>query len=334
MASLKKLLFGLIFLNIFVFSFAAKASSGCCVCLIDSDSRLENFFYKQGCQMWLADQKGCASKSIQNMWSDKSKGIWREPFRALDLEGLSCGAWLRLGYVGHWGGADETVEYIERRLKPTVLQHKVSISFDNTACYGIDVPDLLSKELRGFESWKTAHQLPHDLFIRVRANQNFSLGMWDPITFGKGNFWAWIDSREPKNIHFPLCSEFEGQTCWYAFQKDEKGTCRDDKSGALRELNCCAYQKNRVTRRTGPRRDQSILDLQNKPVAWVSDTSKCLNARTRSEYQRNLERQDAKSSALEKLCRVAEGIEDPLIKIGYLDYIQIAYGSDCSEFLF
>ncbi|MFS4459954.1 hypothetical protein [Bdellovibrio sp. HCB2-146] len=202
-------------------SFSMVQAKTYCACQAGQYPESQVGFFKAGCAMWLAGQKDCA-----------------ESITVLQAEGMSAlpekwnGNVVKLGYVGHWSSF-ETKRFLGSLFYDGVVARNMSFEVDNTACDGMKYPDEVAKDLRDFN-------YPQGKYIKFKANQVLSVGMWDPVLVGKSNLWAEADSRT-SDIKYPRCEEFERQGCsslGVNMQRDSRGSCFTAE-GSVRQLRCC-----------------------------------------------------------------------------------------------
>ena len=157
----------------------------CCVCMTDAWPQKHVKWYRKGCNMWLGDQKGCNSKAVISKSEHSVSGEFKTATR-------SCrNGQIKLGYVGHWGSARQSANFVDNVLVPLRNDLGANISFENTACSGLDDPDFLQQHVEKVSEGSRNH-------IRIGGNQCISTGMWDGMLPGKHNFraeWAQTSLR-------------------------------------------------------------------------------------------------------------------------------------------
>lgn len=200
-----------------------------CICEVmakENWNKREYPFYKLGCSKWLAGQR-CDIKKIVD------QGTHIDPFLS-SIEDLSV---IKVGYVGHWASADQTIGYLDERLVPLATVHKAKVHFDNTACSGASDPISVRNYL---------NELPESLRskISVKANQIVSVGEWDGILspFMKAN--VEITMCE-KGLEVPACKSFRNKGCSISLNhKDEIGCIDNRTGGQFRVLKCIRKNRN------------------------------------------------------------------------------------------
>lgn len=237
----------IIILSLFM-SFNAYAN--CCICQTDTSPEEHIKWYKTGCRMWLT-ARGCPAGKVIPQTESIAKHIPK-----------SCeGKKLKLGYVGHWASARDTVNYVSSLLK--VLEEKdLSLYYDNTACLAMDRPELVQNYLN-----KISPELG-DREIKIKGNQAISTGMWDPILPGKHNFKAYA-STETEMVEYPKCKEFVDKSCWKMFQEGETGLCLEE-DGTKSVLKCTADAEVEYTssKRSAAGKVRKVVKKTKKMTAW------------------------------------------------------------------
>ena len=145
---------------------------------------------------------------------------------------------VKLGYVGHWSSSEETKEFIEEKLLPSIKKYKVFFDIHNSACLSMEQPYTIRSYLKGLGS--------NARYIHMYGYQAISTGGWDPVLPGKHNFWSAVNGNSLE-VQFPNCKEFELNECWGRFQKNGKGICFDEKNNKYVRL-ACVKNTRKVTR--------------------------------------------------------------------------------------
>ncbi len=258
-----KIIFALLqILGFFAFSEMALAEGQvACVCQIGLEPSYQRGFFKKGCARWLEEQRDCDSKQI----IDESTGKGELPLSSDNLNGF-----LKLGFVGHWSGTVQSYNYFQETIKPTMEKFRVGVSWDNTACKGLDEPkyfldliniernyavsireiDIRSKETEAYMAKKYGSK-PRPVKVRelpfwmtapftYRAHQVTSIGMWDRYLGGTQamNFWAVVDVQK-NAITLPRCGDFENKLCSGGHQMNQSALCQDTR-GEAQSLVCCS----------------------------------------------------------------------------------------------
>ena len=194
------------------------AEQDLCICQTGIRPSSQLPFFKIGCRLWNLAQK-CNEKltisvndSIEDILSS------RPQVKAI-----------KLGYVGHWGSADEAVDFLHDKIMPSIIKYNVHFDIHNTACLSTDNPYDILNYLKSIGKYAAN--------INFKGNQAVSLGIWDSVLPGKNNFWANIDGGD-LNVTYPNCTEYENKTCAGMFQDNEKGICYDDTNNKYTFLRC------------------------------------------------------------------------------------------------
>jgi hypothetical protein len=188
-----------------------------CVCMIGAYPTNQQKFFKLGCSLWFTRQSCDAKRRIIE------EG---DPSFADVLSTTPRGSKVVLGFVGHWGSAGQTVNWLKRVILPAASKREIDVRVDNTACRGGDDPI----ELREGTS-ELLKELPVPN-LEVKVNQDISSGMWDPYLPGKNNFWVEYVSRDGKgSLKFPSCRSFEKRSCWGWMQGGGSGFCEEEENG-------------------------------------------------------------------------------------------------------
>ncbi|MFP5520545.1 MAG: hypothetical protein ACLGGX_11620 [Bdellovibrionia bacterium] len=234
----QKLSLFVILISLFMGSMA-NATQKACICLMGTEPRRETGFFKKGCEEWISEQKNCSHKSIE--FIDYYKKDWQLP---ASVQGGS----LELGYVGHWPDTALSIAYFNNILIPMINKNKVDVSFDNTACNGLDD----AKKFTGYfdilkDYYSNMHSLNSSRYplptwmtktIKYRANQVVSVGMWDRFVGGSSmNFYADVDLNK-STVKYPSCSKFLDKVCHQGMQKGQSGLC-EELDGSIKTLSCC-----------------------------------------------------------------------------------------------
>ncbi len=192
-----------------------------CICQTGSEPREQVPAFFAGCEAWLNLQM-CVRKKIVSI---------SKPLIDVVDKGMKPRS-IKVGYVGHWGSAEESVQYLSSEILPVIKKYDVSIKVDNTACLAVDNPYVIMDYLNSITEGPR---------IRFLGNQAISTGMWDKFLPGRNNFWAKIDGKK-KEVTFPSCKSFEKKICFGMFQGGEKGICHDTKTDGHAFLECAGKE--------------------------------------------------------------------------------------------
>lgn len=191
----------------------AKANTAC-VCQIGTRKGQKPWF-RLGCKKWLKQQNKCGTKEIVDSQDEIAKVHQKNQNIKL----------IKVGYVGHWSNAYDTVEWLESSMLPLTKSHGVKFEVDNTACLPMSSPGYVQKFLD--------EQTEKGEFF-VTGAQAVSTGLWDQAMLAKRtNFPATACKGA---IDYPSCHSFEDKGC-IAYQNDAVATCRDHR-GKLQRLRC------------------------------------------------------------------------------------------------
>jgi len=147
---------------------------------------------------------------------------------------------VKVGYVGHWSSASQSVGFLKDQIVPVIEKHNVAFEIDNSACSATDNPYIVSEYLKKLDTHVSSK-------IKFKGNQVISTGGWDPLLPGKNNLWSKIDGNT-LDVEFPLCKQFEESACWDIFQEGATGLCYDHKAEKFEYLEC--KENTRQVRRT------------------------------------------------------------------------------------
>lgn len=230
-------------------SFAQEAKTYC-ACQTGEWPESQVGFFKAGCRMWLGAQKNCSDSLIV----PGAEGVHALPTKW-------DGAVVKLGYVGHWDS------YLNERFldviyRDGVVARNMSFEVDNTACNGMSYPKDVTKQLGGYS-------YSDGKYIKFKANQVLSVGMWDPLLIGKSNLWAEYDSRT-NWVKYPRCAEFEKQACTdlgFQVQEGSRGNCRTSQ-GDLRPIRCCNMTIEAT--RLSAKKDSEPQKVKVSGLMWAS----------------------------------------------------------------
>lgn len=209
---------GFILLTVLGVSTTVFAKNDLCICQIDTNEN-EIKYYKAGCVMWNLSQS-CDEKITVSIKEDLSNILATRPHVKS----------VKLGYVGHWGSAEQSAEFIASDVVPSIKKYGVSFDIHNTACLGTDNPYIIRKYLKSLDREIASK-------IHFNGNQAISTGGWDPALPGKNNFWATING-ESLEVGFPKCREFENIQCFGRFQSGGTGICLDHLKKEHAVLKC------------------------------------------------------------------------------------------------
>jgi hypothetical protein len=195
---------------------AVFGSSSFCICQTGDNPGNQVLFFQAGCVLWLAANR-CIGGSIQPV-SEK-------------ITLPSKTRHLYVGYVGHWGSSEELVSYLDQFISPILSRGLESVYIDNTACFAMDNPTLVL-------NWLSSARKNFSGKIEIVGNQTLSIGMWQPMYWGKANFSAKVVSNI-EHAQYPACVIYENQRCvgTLRIQEGETGLCTDA-NGRTRRLMC------------------------------------------------------------------------------------------------
>lgn len=216
------LLFLVVFLSSFSSAFAEKTDL--CICQIGDWPSNQRGFFKAGCKAWKMDQS-CKKKVTAN----------QGPITEV-LEKYPDVKTLKIGYVGHWSSASESVQFLRDHVVPVIREKDLTVDVDNTACLATDNPYVIVNYL------KTVDVADR---ITYRGNQAVSTGLWDKFWLGKNNFWAVISGKDLE-VQFPSCKKFENKGCMGWAQGNESAVCHDEENDTYAFLRC-SNEKTVVT---------------------------------------------------------------------------------------
>lgn len=191
-----------------------------CYCEIGAYPTNQQKFFRTGCSLWLKDQRNCDQKKIVSQDFN---------YRS-ELIANSSISKLRIGYVGHWSGSEETVRYLDFNIIPVIKDFSVSVDIDNTACLAMKDPYYVRDYI-----WQ--QRLPANATLTFKGNQVNSVGKWDFILGPSLNLVAQASSNNYQ-VSFPRCLLFEGRSCLENPQSNNSGLCLDDQK-KLKRLTCC-----------------------------------------------------------------------------------------------
>lgn len=184
-----------------------------CICQypgVDSDYgkgyKKEILAYKAGCSLWLSKARNCKSKKIVNI--NQSLESILKPYTKV----------VKLGFVGHWSGSVESVQFIDEVIKPIVESRNISFEIDNTACKPMKDAQLVQDSI---ESYYYSSN-----YITFKGAQTDSIGMWDKLTriLKKADLMAYADSRN--SLKYPKCKTMINRVCLKKIVTDQKGFLR------------------------------------------------------------------------------------------------------------
>ncbi len=213
-----------------------------CVCQTGTYPTNQVGFFRLGCRMWNAGNS-CGKKLIVPETESLSRILSQNP-------GTRS---LKVGFVGHWSSAAQSVDFLRRSIVPAMRNNDVSVEIDNTACLATDNPFIIANYLRFLG--------PIGTRIKFRGNQAISTGLWDRTLPGKHNFWATI-SGETLEVDFPTCAEFENRGCLGVVQREGRGICRDENSGEHVTLRCQFERNTQVIPANGDNAEQTVEQSQ------------------------------------------------------------------------
>lgn len=215
---MRSLSVAMLFSSLFLLAGNAKAGpDDLCICQMGDEPKEQVPAFFAGCEAWLNLQL-CLRKKIVSI---------SKPLIDVVDNGMKPRS-MRVGFVGHWSSANESVNFLKEEVVPVIQKYDVRVKVDNTACLAVDNPYTVANYLKGIEEGSK---------IRFTGNQAISSGMWDKFIPGKNNFWSKIEGKTGE-VTFPSCKKFENRVCYTIFQGGEKGVCHDKKTGAHVVLKC------------------------------------------------------------------------------------------------
>lgn len=207
---------------LFALQAPAQTPQDLCICETGTFPANEIKYFRLGCKQWLKDQTNCTDKKIVEYGHDHTNALV-----SLKITNL------RLGYVGHWSSAQQTLADLKTRLIPAIQSAQSSLTIDNTACKSLDDPELVHDYIRSL-------RLPESRFIQIRGNQTDSLGKWDELFGSRVNFTAEVSSTQPQ-VQFPSCKRYQDYPCFQQYQLGQSGRCLD-RQNQIDSLICCKQQ--------------------------------------------------------------------------------------------
>ena len=274
---------------------AQEARKNCCICQTGETSSFQNWWFRKGCKKWLKKQSCEAGTSIVSLSENLTKEFKKN---------CSVGSSLRLGFVGHWKGYKETIEFIDEVLKPTSLENETSIYYENSACRVLDEPGVVQKHL------EDVAETLGGLSIEIEGNQSISLGEWDSLLPGKTNLGALVGTSYKKYL-IPDCEVFEEKGCVSSSKGKKKkksnqiqaGQCIDMKERTTRTLLCIRglWERFDVTRSSFEIKDKSSMRtvyMISHPKFGIGDRS--MNYYSEEDFKQAIKR-------FKKSLRVDEG---------------------------
>lgn len=195
-----------------------KGSGKACFCELGRGAAAERPFVSLGCRLWLAEQRGCATRAAVEHGERYEE---RLPPGTKEL---------RIGYVGHWTNAGMLRGYLDGVVGP-LLRRGLSVDIENTGCGGMDDPGWVREYV---QAWKLAP----GQFFRVRASQVASVGKWDVLLGAEKNLWAEVSSERP-DVLYPKCADYRAANCMARWQT---GLCSSPEG--VVPLRCCPPKDN------------------------------------------------------------------------------------------
>lgn len=211
----------LIILSFFAFLTTLSAQAAerdLCICQTGAEPSNEIKFFKLGCKTWNMTQS-CSEKITIGFNDSIEEVLANRP----EVKSV------KLGYVGHWGSSSQAVEFLEERVRPSIIKYGVYFDIHNSACLATENPYKIRDYLK--KIGKDAE------LMHFYGNQAISTGGWDPLLPGKNNFWASVNGASLE-VKFPNCKEYQFKECLGMFQKGETGICFDKKSNKYVTLEC------------------------------------------------------------------------------------------------
>lgn len=191
-----------------------------CYCEIGAYPSQQQKYFRSGCYLWLNQQKKCDSKKTVVHDHDYRTDL-------LNHKNIN----LKIGYVGHWSGTDETIQYIDQTIIPLIREFSLTTAeIDNTACMALQQPYRVHEFVK-------SQRLPANSQLTFKGNQVNSIGMWEKILGPSLNLNAVVSTRYDQ-VAFPRCLIFEGQSCMKNPQANNSGLCIDQ-NNILKQLTCC-----------------------------------------------------------------------------------------------
>jgi hypothetical protein len=94
-----------------------------CICQTGATPEYQVKFFKLGCSTWSMSQS-CSEKITISINDSINEVLNQRPHVKS----------VKLGYVGHWASSKQTVEFLDKEIKPAVINHGVYFDIHNTAC--------------------------------------------------------------------------------------------------------------------------------------------------------------------------------------------------------
>ena len=165
-----------------------------CYCEVGNYPPDQQKFFRAGCDLWLKDQKNCDfKKTVSQNYNYRS---------VVDFKKTNQ---LKIGYVGHWSNASETIQHLHEHIVPLAKEFSISLDVDNTACKALDDPYYVNDYLK-------TQRLPANSAITYKGNQVNSVGLWEKLLGPSLNLNASVSSVT-QQVSFPRCLLFEGRNC-------------------------------------------------------------------------------------------------------------------------
>lgn len=227
-----------------------------CICQFGTTPIYQIPFFKLGCLKWLHEQNRCDSIKIIELPDFKNS------FHEINLPYSAKDGLLKLGYVGHWANTQDSALYILKVILPTIEKNNVNVLIDNTACKGAEVPQLIVNSAK-----LTPIIFPQNHWIKYKANQVISVGMWSSFGLPSSINFGAIVTLPDGVIDYPSCTDFDGKFCLNSIQKNQKANCLNN-SNQIQELQCCPNKLN----------DFDSIIHSNQNWLWQhSESENCLN---------------------------------------------------------
>jgi len=178
----------------------SKTDASACYCQV-GDNPAEVFWYRQGCRMWLSQNKCPRNSPVVSVSQSLTRG---------SITGL-----IKVGFVGHGGHPLKGIDQ---------LAAGGPVFVDDTSCSNASSPERISGLLKAMKGGSN---------VTFRGVQTISTGMWDKILPGKHNIPATITTR---GVQYPECAEYENKGCSSMVQKGQTAKC--NKGGQTTGLQC------------------------------------------------------------------------------------------------
>lgn len=211
---------------------SAWGSDTYCLCQTGATPLVQTPAFWTGCQVWLRAQNECSEKRTDGFGG------------ALELPRHWRNGTLRLGYVGHWDNANQTISVLRNDILPALADRRLNLDWRNSACGPMDDPEYVQNELPYM-------RFERGTFVRIIGAQTISMGQWSGLLPTSANVPATADSRR-QQPSFPRCSDYQNEACLSRWQDGRRVTCVQP-GGRLHLLECRNSGRNAAWTMVGPR---------------------------------------------------------------------------------